>query len=174
MMNYLRFRSVVFLENDESSILVGVMELADIFRIGSLELVDRLVIIPDGEDIRTLDTDGCDAINESHLSVVRILEFIDHDELILFREAHTDDIMLFDEFDRLEDHIREVDESAFSEGFLIRFEYVCECELLFDLACLFEFTDISMVFFCPAITPGIHELCTSVSLIRLPRLFETA
>ena len=76
-MNYLRFRSVVFLENDESSILVGVMELADIFRIGSLELVDRLVIIPDGEDIRTLDTDGCDAINESHLSVVRILEFID-------------------------------------------------------------------------------------------------
>ena len=172
-MNYLRFWSVVLLEDDESSILICIMKMADIFRIGSLELVDRLIIISNGEDIWTLDPDRCYAIHESHLGIVGILEFIDHDELILFCEAHTDDIILFDELDRLQDHIGEVDESAFGERFLIGFVDLSECLLFREFSLFFEYSFSLHRPLSPTISPTIHELRTPISCICLPGFSET-
>ncbi len=57
MLNNLCFRTIVFLQDDESRIGIGIMEVTDIFRIGSLELIDRLIIITDSEDIWILRID---------------------------------------------------------------------------------------------------------------------
>lgn len=149
------------------------MKITDILRIGSLELIDRLIIITDGKDIWLLGIDREDTMYEAHLGFVRILEFIDHDELVLFREAHTDDIVSLDESYRFEDHIGEVDESTLSEDLLIRFEYSCKCFLFFHLPCFLQFTFSGIAALGPGITPCIHELRTPVSPICFPCCIET-
>lgn len=164
-MNNLFFGTVVLLEDNESSIWIVIMKIADIFGVGSLELVDGLIIITNGEDIRILRIDREDSIDESHLCFIGILEFIDHDELVGFRETHADNVILFDEADSLEDHIREIDQSFFLESILIEFENISESELFLELACFLEFTDIFVVFLSPSIAPSIHELCTIISFI---------
>ena len=95
------------------------MEVSDIFDIGSLELVDRLIIITDGEYIGTSAIHREYRVHESHLCLVGILELIDEDELVLFGEIGLDHRVSFDEFDSSQYHIREVHESLSFEFCLI-------------------------------------------------------
>ena len=87
------------------------MEVSDIFDIGSLELVDRLIIITDGEYVGVLAIHREYRVHESHLCLIGILELIDEDELVLFGEIGLDHRVSFDEFDSSQYHIREVHES---------------------------------------------------------------
>ncbi len=113
MSDYLFLGSVVLVEDDEFSICISVMEVAYRLGIGSLELVDGLIIISYGEYIWIFFIYRDDSIDELHLCFVGILELIDHDELVRFSEAHTYDIVLLDETYSFKYHIREVDKSFF-------------------------------------------------------------
>lgn len=126
MSDYLFLGSIVFVEYDELSICICIVKIPYRLGIGSLELVDGLVVISHGKYIGTLIAHREYSSDESHLCFVGILELIDHDELISFRETHTHDIVLLDETYSLQYHIREVDKSLFLEARLVCFIYVCE------------------------------------------------
>ena len=87
------------------------MEISDIFDIGSLELVDRLIIVSYGKYIGTSAIDREYRVHESHLCLIGILELIDEYELVLFGEVRLDLKISLEELDSTEYHIREVDES---------------------------------------------------------------
>ena len=84
------------------------MEYPDISSIGPLELIDRLVVITDGEEIRTTHTLTQDTRDEAELGVVRILIFVDHDPLVLLGDSRTDTVVSLDESDSTQDHVREI------------------------------------------------------------------
>ena len=86
-------RSIVGIEYDQLGIWIEIVEYPDIAGIGSLELVDGLIIITDGEYVRTLDTLTHDARDEPELCIVGILVLIDHDPLILFCQSCPDGVI---------------------------------------------------------------------------------
>ena len=98
-------RTVVGIEYDEFGISVEVMEYPDIASIGSLELIDGLIVITDGEYVRTLDALTHDARDESELGIVRILVLVDHDPLVLLCHGCPDEIISFDQTYRTQYHI---------------------------------------------------------------------
>lgn len=130
MYNNLSLGSVVLLEDNELCILIICMKVSNIFRIGPLELIDRLIIISDGKNVRVFCIHREDAIDELHLGFIGILKFIDHDELVCFRETHTNNFMAFYERDRFENHIGKIYKSTFFEDDLIGFEDISKDELL--------------------------------------------
>jgi hypothetical protein len=110
-LNDLTRRTVVGIEDDELGISVEVMEYPYIASIGSLELVDGLIIIPDGEYVGAPTIDREDRVHESHLCLVGILELIDEDELVLFCEIGLYHGISLYQLDGSQYHIREVHES---------------------------------------------------------------
>ena len=81
------------------------MEYPDIPSIGSLELIDRLIIISDSEDIGIFRIYPSESGDESELSVIGILILIDHDQLVLLGECRAHDLIRLDEMDCSQYHI---------------------------------------------------------------------
>lgn len=104
----LGIRTVVGLQDNELGRGPAVAECLDILGIGSLELVDRLVIVPDCEHVRGVGHRQYIG-DEPELCVIRILVLVHEHELVLFREIRADIPVLLDQADRSENHIREID-----------------------------------------------------------------
>lgn len=104
----LTLRAIVGIEYDELRRRPSILEISNILRIRSLEFVDRLIIISDGEDIwsRLIRWDHRE--DQLHLSFISVLVLVDQDILILLREMSSQIRTLSDESDRREDHIREI------------------------------------------------------------------
>ena len=81
------------------------MEYPDIPSIGSLELIDRLIIISDSEDIGIFRIYPSESGDEPELSVIGILILIDHDPLVLLGECRAHDLIRLDEMDCSQYHI---------------------------------------------------------------------
>jgi hypothetical protein len=105
---------------------MSIVEVSDIFGIGSLELVDGLIVVPYGKYIGTPTIHREYRVHETHLCLVGILELIDEDELVLFCEIGLYHRVSLDELDRSEYHIREVHESFFFQFGLIGLIDICE------------------------------------------------
>ncbi len=73
------------------------MKYSDISSICSLEFIDRLVVISDCEEIRTIHTLTHDTRDEAELGVVGILVFVDHDPLVPLSDSSTHTIIGLDE-----------------------------------------------------------------------------
>ena len=172
--NYLFFGSIVLLEDDKTSITISIVKITNIFGIGSLEFVYRLIVISYCKYIWILGIDREDTTYKPHLCFIGILEFIYHDELILFCKTHADEVIRLDESYRFEDHIWKVYESSFFENLLICFENIWECLLFCYLSRFFELSDSSIVLLCPCISPRSEEFRRPISLILLPCLIETS
>lgn len=80
-------RAIILNEGNDFEILraVFITEVEDIFHDGPLEAVDRLLIITDHENIR-LFLSLHNSVDDTRLETIRILEFINHDILVLLTE----------------------------------------------------------------------------------------
>ena len=108
--------TVVLFETDGLRVFIVAFKVQDVFDGGAAEPVDALVVIADDADVHVL---AGEEARQHILCRVGVLVLVDEDIAELVLVVFPDFRLLFEEFDRVEDHVVEVHGVRLHEEFLI-------------------------------------------------------
>ncbi|EKD29584.1 MAG: hypothetical protein ACD_78C00349G0003 [uncultured bacterium (gcode 4)] len=166
-LNNLAVGTIIGLEDDKLSIRPTIPEKSNVFRIGSLKLVDGLIVISDSEYVRTL-AHFEDVRDEAHLCIIRVLIFVDEDELVLLGKIRPNIRVFFDELNRRENHIGKIYIPPFFHSVLVELIDSRQGFIFIETRTIFQNIFSLMILFEPFIAPfgGNFRIC--FAFLRFP------